>query len=103
MVPCPDVPRTLEHQVLEEVREPLAVRLLVTRADVVPEVHRDDTEAGRGADDHAEPVVEGAGGQGVTDVGAHPSNVPAVTLAAPTLPQTSSLPGLAPPRALVVP
>ena len=34
-----DVPRALEHHVLEEVREPGAARLLVLRADVIPELH----------------------------------------------------------------
>ena len=37
-----DVARALEHQVLEEVGEALPVRLLVARADVVPEVDGDD-------------------------------------------------------------
>ena len=36
------VRRTLEHQVLEQVCEARAARLLVLRSDVVPEVHGDD-------------------------------------------------------------
>ncbi len=71
VVPWSDVARTLEHQVLEEVRETLAVRLFVTRADVVPEVHCDDTQPGGGTGHHAEPVVEDAGGHGVSDVSGH--------------------------------
>ena len=52
--------RALEHQVLEEVREPGAPRLLVLRPDVVPEVHRDDRHVVVLVHDDVEPVGERA-------------------------------------------
>ena len=48
--------RALEHHVLEQVREAGAPRLLVRRADVVPEVHRDERQAVVLRQDHLEAV-----------------------------------------------
>ncbi len=42
MLGLADVGGALEHDVLEEVREPRLARDFVLRADVVPEVHGDD-------------------------------------------------------------
>ena len=50
--------RPFEHQVLEQVGEPGAAGLLVLRADVVPEVDRNDGAAAILVHDHVEPVVE---------------------------------------------
>ena len=55
-----DVAAALEHEVLEEVGEAGLAGLLVLRADVVPEVDRDDRGDPIGSDDDAEAVVEGA-------------------------------------------
>jgi hypothetical protein len=48
----------VEHQVLEEVREPRAPRPLVLRADVVPDVHADDRRLVVLVDDDGEAVGE---------------------------------------------
>ena len=48
--------RALEHHVLEEVREAGAARLLVGRADVIPEVHRDQRQPVILGQDDLEPV-----------------------------------------------
>ena len=50
--------RALEHQVLEQVREPGAPGLLVLRADVVPDVDGDDRAVVILVHDHVEPVGE---------------------------------------------
>ena len=52
------VARTLEHQVLEEVREPGAAGRLVAGPDPDPDVHRDVGDRVVGADDDAQPVGE---------------------------------------------
>jgi hypothetical protein len=51
----------LEHDVLEEVREPVAVLGLVLRADVIPEVRRHDGRAVILVEDHLEPVRQRGG------------------------------------------
>ena len=56
-VPGVVVLRSLEHQVLEQVRESRAARLLVLRADVVPHVDRDDRTIVILVHDHVEAVV----------------------------------------------
>ena len=48
----------VEHQVLEEVREPRLAGLLVPRADVEPGVVRDDRRARVDEHEHREPVAE---------------------------------------------
>ena len=48
----------LEHQVLEEVREARSTRLLVLRADVVPDVDRDNRTVVILVHDHIEAVGE---------------------------------------------
>ena len=53
-----DVPRALEHDVLEEVGEAGLARDLVLRADVVPEVDRDDGREVVLGDDDAQAVGE---------------------------------------------
>ena len=53
-----DMSRALEHDVLEEVGETGLARHLVLRADVVPEVHRDDRREMVLCDDDPQPVVE---------------------------------------------
>ena len=53
-----DVPRALEHDVLEEVREAGLARDLVLGPDVVPEVDRDDRREVVLGDDDAQAVVE---------------------------------------------
>jgi hypothetical protein len=53
-----DVARPLEHQVLEEVREPGQPRWFVARPDVVPEVDGDDRDGAVRAHDDPEAVVE---------------------------------------------
>ena len=50
--------RPLEHQVLEEMREARAAGPLVLRADVVPDVHRNDRTVLIGMDQHVQAVVE---------------------------------------------
>ena len=52
------VRRPLEHQVLEQVREPGAAGPLVLGPDVVPQVDRDEGAAVILVHDHVEPVVE---------------------------------------------
>src|SRR4051794_39355895 len=68
--------RALEHEVLEEVGEPLTVRLLMARPDVVPDVHRDDSEPGGRAHHDAQPVVESSRDRRVGDVDRHAKNLP---------------------------
>ena len=51
-----DVLRALEHQVLEEMREPGAARLLVLRADVIPELQVDDRRRVILRQHHRQPV-----------------------------------------------
>jgi hypothetical protein len=51
-----DVLRSLEHQVLEQVREAGAAGLLVRRADVIPDVHRRHRHALVLVQDDREPV-----------------------------------------------
>ena len=53
-----DVRAALEHEVLEQVREPGAPQLLARAADVIVDVDRDDRIAVVLVDDHLEPVVE---------------------------------------------
>ena len=53
-----DVPRALEHDVLEEVGEAGLARDLVLGPDVVPEVDRDDRRQVVLGHDHAQAVVE---------------------------------------------
>ena len=53
-----EVLRAVEHQVLEQVREARLARLLVLRADVIPDVHRDDRRLVVLVDDQGEAVVE---------------------------------------------
>ena len=55
-----------EHQVLEQMREPPLVALLVLGTDVIPEVHRHDRQVPGTADDDVEAV--GKGGLGETEV-----------------------------------
>jgi hypothetical protein len=50
--------RALEHQVLEQVREPRAARLLVLRPDVVPHVHGDNRAGAVLVDDDVQAVSE---------------------------------------------
>ena len=50
--------RTLEHHVLEEVREPRAPRLLVPRADVIPDRDVHDWRRVILREDHPQPVGE---------------------------------------------
>ena len=57
-IPGVVVLRSLEHQVLEQVRESRAPRLLVLRADVVPHVDRDNRTIVIFVHDHVEAVVE---------------------------------------------
>ena len=52
----PDVLRALEHHVLEEVREAGAPRLLVLRADVIPDCEVDDRRRVIFGQDHGQPV-----------------------------------------------
>ena len=59
-----DVPRALEHHVLEEVGEAGLALDLVLRADVVPEVDRDDGREPVLGDDQAEAVGEAFVGEG---------------------------------------
>src|SRR5581483_6441483 len=58
VLPRLDMSGTLEHEVLEEMRESLPVWLLVARTDVVPEIDRHQAEARRWADHDAKAVVE---------------------------------------------
>ena len=51
-------PGALEHQVLEQVREAGASLHLVTRTDLVPEVHRHARRDRVGVDDQTQPIVE---------------------------------------------
>jgi hypothetical protein len=51
-----DVLRTLEHQVLEQVRESRAPDFLVGRSDVIPDVHRHDRHTAILVQDDVEPV-----------------------------------------------
>ena len=51
--------RTLEHQVLEEVREPPLVPLFILGAYMVPEIYGDEREAMLASEDHVEAVVQG--------------------------------------------
>ncbi len=53
-----DVPRALEHHVLEQVREPGAAGDLVAGADVVPRVDGDERDVVIDREDHLETVVE---------------------------------------------
>jgi hypothetical protein len=53
---------TFEHQVLEQMRETRASAPLVLRADVVPQIDRDDRNATILVHDDVEAVVEGAFG-----------------------------------------
>ena len=55
-VPAIVMLRALEHQVFEEVRKAGASRHLVFRADVIPDVDRDDWEGVILVDQHIEPV-----------------------------------------------
>ena len=48
----------LEHQVLEEMREPRLPQALILRADVVPEIHRDDRRLAIGMDDDGQAIVQ---------------------------------------------
>ena len=52
------VRRPLEHHVLEEVRETGAPRLLVLRADVIPDVDRHGRNGVVLVEDHVEPVLQ---------------------------------------------
>ena len=58
------VGRALEHQVLEQVREPRAAAPLVLGADVVPQVHRHDRQVVVLVDDDVEAVAERAAREG---------------------------------------
>jgi hypothetical protein len=51
--------RTLEHQVLEQVREARPARRLVLGADVIPQVDRDDGRLAVGVNDDAQAVGQG--------------------------------------------
>ena len=62
--------RALEHHVLEQVGEAGPARLLVPRADVVPEVDRDRRRAMVGTGDHPQAVVERVLLDGVGEIGA---------------------------------
>ena len=62
---------TLEHQVLEQVRETRAPGAFVLRADVVPEVDRDDGHPPIFVDDDVQAVGEGAFGVWQLDDGRH--------------------------------
>ena len=53
-----DVGRALEEHVLEQVSEPGATGTLVGRADVVPEIHRDDRRGVIFGQGHPQPVGE---------------------------------------------
>ena len=53
------VRRSLEHQVLEQMREAGAPRLLVLGAHVVPQVHRHDRGPVVAREDHAQAVGQG--------------------------------------------
>lgn len=64
VLPGLDVARPLEHQMLEEVREPGQTRRLVARPHVVPEIHSDDRHSPVRADDNAQPVVQRLLGKG---------------------------------------
>ena len=67
-----DVARTLEHDVLEEVREAGLAGDLVLGADVVPEVDRDDRSEVVLGHDHAQAVVESLVAEGdLGDGGGH--------------------------------
>ena len=57
-VPSIVMRRALEHEVLEQMGEPCTAGPLVLRADVVPEVHRDDGTPVVLVYDHVQPVVE---------------------------------------------
>src|SRR5204862_2452461 len=58
-----DVARSLEHHVLEQVRESGLALDLVLRADVVPEVDRHDRSEPIDRDDQAEPIGEALVGE----------------------------------------
>ena len=58
-----DVSAALEHDVLEEVREPGLARLLVLGADVVPDVDGDDRREVVLRDDEAQAVGEALVGE----------------------------------------
>ncbi len=67
-----DVPRPLEHHVLEQVREPGLAGDLVLRADVVPEVDRDDRGEVILGDDDSQAVGEALVAEGdLGDGGGH--------------------------------
>jgi hypothetical protein len=53
-----DVLRPFEHQVLEQVGEARAARLLIGRADVIPDVHRDHRHALVLVKDDVQPIAE---------------------------------------------
>ena len=59
-----DVRGSLEHEVLEEVREPGAARLLARRADVIPDVHRRERHGVVLVQDHVQPVRQRELGEG---------------------------------------
>ena len=59
-----DVPRALEHEVLEEVRKAGLAGLLVLRADVVPEVDGHHRRQVVRRDDHPQAVVQALVGEG---------------------------------------
>jgi hypothetical protein len=62
---------TFEHQVLEQVRETRASASLVLRADVVPQVDRNDRHAAILMDDDVEAVGERAFRVRESDCGGH--------------------------------
>ena len=66
-----DVPRPLEHHVLEEVGEAGLALDLVLRPDVVPEVHGDDGRQAVDRDDQAEASREPLVGEGHGRDGGH--------------------------------
>ena len=55
-VPAIVVLRSFEHQMLEEMREACVPRALVLRADVIPEIHRDDRTRAILMEEHVESV-----------------------------------------------
>jgi hypothetical protein len=48
----------LEHQVLEEMREPRSAGMLVLRADVIPQIHGDHRQPPVFVDDDPKAVLE---------------------------------------------
>ena len=50
--------RSVEHQMLEQMREAGRTLRLVLRPDVIPDAHRDDRRLAIGVDDHAQPVLQ---------------------------------------------